>query len=88
MALNNEWLYKLLESFPLKEEDIPRLEEELISICSEDIDGYIARRNSELRNKGCLIEERYKILAEELPHRLFCGPELTERQIKRRIYKS
>ncbi len=67
--------------------DINKLFNELLSFFSESEKNYIIRRYSELQNEKYKVKEIYSMLAKEVKNHLFCGRNLSERQIKRIIYK-
>lgn len=67
--------------------DINKLYNELLSFFSESEDIYIIRRYSELQKEKYKIKEIYSILSQEIKSHLFIGKKLSERQIKRIIYK-
>ena len=67
--------------------DINKFFNELLSFFSESEDNYIIRRYSELHKEKYKIKEIYSILSKEVRNHLFIGKKLSERQIKRIIYK-
>lgn len=67
--------------------DINKLFNELLSFFSESENNYILRRYAELQNEKYKIKEIYSILSQEVKNHLFTGKKLSERQIKRIIYK-
>lgn len=67
--------------------NINKLYEELLSFFSETEDNFITRRHRELKEEGYINKEIYSIVSGELKDNLFKGRNLTERQIKRIIYK-
>lgn len=67
--------------------DINKLFNELLSFFSESEENYITRRYSEMQKEKYKIKEIYSILSQEVRNHLFTGRILSERQIKRIIYK-
>ena len=67
--------------------DIDKLYNELLSFFSESEQNYIARRHKELQKEKYKNNEIYSILIREIKNHLFVGRKLSERQIKRIIYK-
>jgi len=61
--------------------------EDMLAFFSETKKDYINRRQKELKNEGFQNNEIFKKLIIEVNNRLFKGKLLTERQIKRIIYK-
>ena len=51
-----------------------------------DVDQYIAARHAELQRQGVANAEIFERIAGELPQLRFKAPELSARQIRRRIY--
>jgi hypothetical protein len=51
-----------------------------------DVDQYIRTRHAELQAENVTNAEIYERIAAELPALRFVGPELSARQIRRRIY--
>jgi hypothetical protein len=51
-----------------------------------DVDEYIATRHAELQRQGFGNHEIFERIASELPNLRFKAPELSARQIRRRIY--
>ncbi len=67
--------------------DFNKLYEEILSFFSETVNEYISRRHLELKNEGFKNKEIYSILSREVSQNLFKSKNLSERQIKRIIYK-
>jgi hypothetical protein len=67
--------------------NINKLYEELLSFFSETEKEFISRRHTELKNEGNRNSDIYKLIIYEVNNHLFKGSLLTERQIKRIIYK-
>lgn len=67
--------------------NIDKLYNELLSFFSETEKEYICSRYITLKNEGIKSSDIYKILINEVNNHLFKGALLTERQIKRIIYK-
>jgi hypothetical protein len=59
---------------------------EVIDALSAPIDSYIARRHDELKRAGLHNDMIFEAIRRELPAMRFPAPELSERQIRRRIY--
>lgn len=67
--------------------DFNKLYEEILSFFSEDMNDFIIRRYTELKKEGFKIKEIYSLISKEVTENLFRGKQLSERQIKRIIYK-
>lgn len=59
---------------------------EVIDALSGSVDGYIARRHAELKRAGLANEAIFDAIREELAIMRFSAPDLSARQIRRRIY--
>jgi len=78
---------RLFHIIPIENIDYNKLYEEILSFFSETEENYLIRRHKELQNDGYKNNEIYPMLSEEITQRLFKGNKLTDRQIKRIIYK-
>ena len=67
--------------------DINKLYNELLSFFSESESSYVVRRHNELQKEKYKNKEIYSILAKEIKNHLFIGRKLSDRQIKRIVYK-
>lgn len=63
-----------------------RAVEEVFDALRLGVDEYIALRHSELQRQGESNERIFELIAEEVRALRFKAPELTSRQIRRRIY--
>ena len=63
-----------------------RAVEEVFDALRLGVDEYIALRHSELQRQGDSNERIFELIAEEVRGLRFKAPELTSRQIRRRIY--
>jgi hypothetical protein len=63
-----------------------RVVDEVLDSLALDVDEYIARRHGELQLQGENNSEIFERIAEELRALRFKAPELSARQIRRRIY--
>ena len=63
-----------------------QLVEEVLSFYQEDVEQFITRRHSELQFQGLANSQIYSLISQELAHRCFPAPTLSERQIRRVIY--
>ncbi len=59
---------------------------EVVDCLDLGVDDYIQARHAQLQAQGVANEEIYQRIAEELPGLRFRGPELSSRQIRRRVY--
>lgn len=89
--MNVDTLYSLKERLeqiiPIETVDVNKLYEELLSFFSESLEEFIGRRHGELHDAGYKNKEIYPKIQEEIKDLLFKGPVLSERQVKRIIYK-
>jgi len=63
-----------------------RVVDEVLDSLGLEVDEYIARRHGELQTQGASNSEIFERIAEELRALRFKAPELSARQIRRRIY--
>ena len=63
-----------------------RVVDEVLDSLGLEVDEYIARRHGELQVQGESNSEIFERIAEELRALRFKAPELSARQIRRRIY--
>ena len=63
-----------------------RAVDEVLDSLGLEVDEYIARRHGELQTQGQSNGEIFERIAEELRALRFKAPELSARQIRRRIY--
>ena len=63
-----------------------RLVEDVLAYFSETVETYVARRHSEMQERGIRNDTIFNTLAEELTARRFATTPLTTRQIRRLIY--
>ena len=63
-----------------------RVVDEVLDSLGLEVDEYIARRHGELQLEGASNTEIFERIAEELRALRFKAPELSARQIRRRIY--
>ena len=63
-----------------------RVVDEVLDSLELEVDQYIARRHGELQAQGENNSEIFERIAEELRALRFKAPELSARQIRRRIY--
>jgi two-component sensor histidine kinase len=63
-----------------------RAVDEVLDSLGLEVDEYIARRHAELQSEGWNNAEIFERIAEELRLLRFKAPELSARQIRRRIY--
>lgn len=77
---------RLVTLLGLSEQDARRAVAEVLDSFSTSVDEYIQARHSELQAHGAVGREIYESIAQELPLLRFPGPELTARQVRRRVY--
>ena len=70
----------------LSRDQARRAVEEIFDALRMDVDEYIALRHSELQLQGEANERIFERIAHEIRALRFRAPELTSRQIRRRIY--
>jgi len=59
---------------------------EVLDCFREDVDEFIVARHRELQQAGMTNEQAFQQLSAELPTLRFVAPNLTLRQLRRRIY--
>jgi hypothetical protein len=70
----------------LSPEQAARAVAETLDSLRFEVDEYIEQRHSELQRQGVSNPEIFELIAGELPSLRFRAPELSARQIRRRIY--
>ncbi len=70
----------------LSQAQATRVLDEVLDSLGLEVDEYIARRHGELQVEGASNNEIFERIAEELRALRFKAPELSARQIRRRIY--
>jgi len=70
----------------LSQKQATRAVDEVLDSLGLEVDEYIARRHGELQAEGGNNPEIFERIAEELRALRFKAPELSARQIRRRIY--
>ena len=63
-----------------------RVVEEVLAYLSESPAEFITRRHAEMQRDGLGNAEIFGRISEELEHRRFTAPQLSERQIRRLVY--
>lgn len=86
MSEDDMLMRRLTGSVGLTQAQAERAIEELLDALDETVDAFISRRHDELQRHGYTNREIYAEIARELSERRFRAPELSERQIRRRIY--
>ena len=87
MQSPREALHRRLVSITgLSDDQARRVVAEVLDGFGDTVDAFIARRHAELRRQGLHNDAIYTQLKTELADGRFRAPELTERQIRRRIY--
>ena len=77
---------RLSKLFDLDPSRARRLVDEVLDALDESVDEFIATRHIELQRLGWKNGRIYAQIREELGQLRFRAPELSERQIRRRIY--
>ena len=86
MSEDDMLIRRLTGSVGLTQAQAERALEELLDAMGETVDAFISRRHDELQRHGFTNREIYAEIARELETRRFRAPQLSERQIRRRIY--
>lgn len=76
----------LLSSYPLEEDVLDHLLDDLGDYFSDDMPSFTSRRHQQLQKEGLKNGEIYKRIQTELTERRFSAKSLTIRQIRRIIY--
>ncbi len=82
----SELLEHLSRHYALDSTTAARIVAEVVCYFDEPVHSFVQRRHAELQREGVANKEIFSRLQQELSTRLFCGPELSERQIRRIIY--
>jgi hypothetical protein len=78
---------RLMQTMEIDSISIDKLYEELLIFFSESEDEFITRRHQELKDLGKSNPEIFSMIQGEIENRLFRGQPVSERKIKRVIYK-
>ena len=84
--LDKQFKNYLLTSYPLSESLLRNILDDLGEYFGTPLEEYIPARQRELHQQGKKNEEIYRIIQEEIKRKLFPGPNLSIRQIRRIIY--
>ncbi|RDG34386.1 hypothetical protein [Oceanispirochaeta sp. M1] len=76
----------LLSSYPLEEEVLNHLLDDLGDYFSDDLPSFISRRHQQMQKEGLKNTEIYKRIQSDLTERRFSAKPLSIRQIRRIIY--
>lgn len=77
---------RLQQLLGLSPERAARAVAEVLDSMRFDVDQYIRTRHAQLQAESVTNVEIYQRIADELPALRFAGPQLSARQIRRRIY--
>lgn len=78
---------RLVSSTPLTPEQARRVVLDVVTYLTESPQAYVLRRHRDLKRRvGLRNEQIFEQLADELGRRVFAGPRLSARQIRRIIY--
>jgi hypothetical protein len=78
--------HRLQALLGLSREQAARAVAEILDSLRYEVDEYIAARHAELQTQGIANPEIFERIADELPALRFRAPELSARQIRRRVY--
>lgn len=84
--MTNELVRRLAQNFGLSEGVAARVVEDVFDALDQPVDAFIEDRHAALQGLGLRNEAIYERLSLELAGWRFRAPELTKRQIRRRIY--
>ena len=76
----------LLSSYPVDKSMLDHLIDDLAEYFRKVPEDFIRHRHNELQLQGMKNEEIYRAIQEEMKSRLFAGPKMSLRQIRRAIY--
>jgi hypothetical protein len=76
----------LRRTYGISEPVIQQIWEDLLTYHQQTPEEYIRHRHLELQDQGLKNDQIYRLLRKELNQRLFPGPELSIRQVRRIIY--
>jgi hypothetical protein len=85
-SIVSEAVQRLKMLLGLSPEQAARAVAEVLDSLRFEVDEYIAQRHSELQRQGVSNPQIFELIADELPSLRFRAPELSARQIRRRIY--
>ena len=63
-----------------------RVVADVVAYFTETPADFVRRRHAELKRRGLTNDAIFRSLADELGHRRFAAPELSERQLRRLVY--
>ncbi len=84
--LDEQFKNYLLTTYPLSESLLMNILDDLGEYFGTSLEEYIPARQRELHQQGKKNDEIYRIIQEEVKGKLFPGPDLSIRQIRRAIY--
>ncbi len=84
--LDDQFKSYLLSTYPIDENLLDNLLDDLGAYFSRDVKEFISVRHQELHREGLKNDMIYEQIRKELKTRRFPGPEMSIRQIRRAIY--
>ena len=63
-----------------------RVVADVVAYFAETPPDFVRRRHGELKRRGLTNDQIFRALTDELVHRRFAAPELSERQLRRLVY--
>jgi len=63
-----------------------RVVEDVLAFHAETVEDYVRRRHRELHRRGLTNAAIFRVVAGEVPHRVFAAPPLSERQVRRIVH--
>jgi len=83
----DELVDHLVATTPLTASEARRVIEDVVAFHAEPVEAYVRRRHQELKTYGAKNPEIFARLHQELGARVFAAPDLSERQLRRLIYR-
>jgi len=84
--LDENFRNHLLNSYPVSEDLLDHILEDLGDYFALDVKEYIGIRHQQLQKEGRQNNDIYELIQKELDERRFAAPRLSIRQIRRIIY--
>jgi len=84
--LDENFRNHLLNSYPITEELLNHILDDIGEYFSAEVKEYIGIRHQQLQKEGLQNRDIYTLIRKELKERRFASPDLTLRQIRRIIY--
>ena len=87
MSIDSRLVQHVMASTGLDAAEAARVVEDVIAFHAEPVEDFVRRRHAELKTYGAKNAEIFARIADELTERVVEAPPLTERQLRRIVYR-